>query len=40
MNWTSTYTSFKNDDLYALSLGIQVTITNAPEDYFIKHRAA
>ena len=39
-NWTDTYASFKDDDSYALPLGIQVTVIDSSEDYFVKHRQA
>jgi len=39
-NWTDTFASFKDDDSYSLPLGIQLTVLDSPEDYFIKHRQA
>ena len=39
-NWTDTFASFKDDDSYNLPLGIQLTVVDSQEDYFVKHRQA
>ncbi len=39
-NWTNTFASFKDDTSFALPLGIQVTVTDSSDDYFLEHRDA
>lgn len=37
-NWTNTFASFKDDNSFELPLGVQVTVINSPQDFFVKHR--
>ena len=37
-NWTHTFESYKDDDSFELSLGVQLTQIDSDDDDFIKHR--
>ena len=37
-NWTNTFASFKDDKNLEIDFGVQLTIVDSPEDYFVKQR--
>jgi GrpB-like predicted nucleotidyltransferase (UPF0157 family) len=39
-NWTSAFASFKDDDSFALPLGVQLTVIGTSDDHFVRHRDA
>lgn len=39
-NWTTTFASFKDDNLFELPFGVQVTVIGSPDDHFVGHRDA
>ncbi len=39
-NWSNSYASFKDNNSYILPVGIQVSVIDSTQDFFLKHRDA